>query len=36
MDEIWKPALSQQFTATIDMLEKALLACPEPLWQVRL
>lgn len=29
-------AISQQFGATIDMLEKALLACPDQLWQVRL
>ena len=36
MDAILKSALSQQFVSTIDMLENALQACPEELWQVRL
>ena len=36
MDETLKTALAQQFGATIDMLENAMLACPDPLWQVRL
>ena len=36
MDNPLKTALVQQFGATIDMLEKVLVACPDPLWQVRL
>ena len=32
MDSLWKTALWQQFGATIDMLENALLACPGTLW----
>ncbi len=28
MDPLWRTALWQQFGATIDMLENALLACP--------
>lgn len=36
MDSLWKTALWQQFGATIDMLENALLACPAPLWKERL
>ena len=36
MDFLWKTALWQQFGATIDMLENALLACPDTLWQGRL
>ncbi|HCI80283.1 MAG TPA: DinB family protein, partial [Ktedonobacter sp.] len=32
MDFLWKTALWQQFGATIDMLENALLACPDTLW----
>jgi len=31
----WKPILWQQFGAAIDMLENALLACPEELWNDR-
>jgi hypothetical protein len=31
-----KTDLWQQFGASIDMLDNALLACPDPLWQVRL
>ena len=36
MDPLWRTALWQQFGATIDMLENALLACPGTLWQERL
>ncbi len=36
MDPLWGAALWQQFGATIDMLENALLACPNTLWQERL
>ena len=36
MDDTYKPAISQQFGASIDMLEKALLACPDELWETRL
>ncbi len=36
MESIWKTALWQQFGATIDMLENALLACPDSLWNERL
>ena len=36
MDILWKNALWQQFGATIDMLENALLACPTSLWKERL
>ena len=32
MDSLWKDALWQQFGATIDMLENALLACPDTHW----
>ncbi len=32
MDALWRTALWQQFGATIDMLENALLACPGALW----
>lgn len=32
----WQTAVAQQFGATIDMLEKVLMACPDELWQVRL
>ncbi len=32
MDPLWKTALWQQFGATIDMLENALLACPDTHW----
>ncbi|HET9999499.1 MAG TPA: DinB family protein [Ktedonobacteraceae bacterium] len=33
MDFLWRTALWQQFGATIDMLENALVACPDTLWQ---
>jgi uncharacterized damage-inducible protein DinB len=36
MESLLKTALWQQFGATIDMLENALLACPTSLWQERL
>jgi hypothetical protein len=36
MDPLWRTALWQQFGATSDMLENALLACPSTLWQERL
>ncbi len=36
MDPLWKTALWQQFGATIDMLENALLACPCTHWNGRL
>jgi hypothetical protein len=36
MDPLWRTALRQQFGATIDMLENALLACPSTHWNGRL
>jgi hypothetical protein len=36
MDTLWRTILWQQFGATIDMLENALLACPGTLWHGRL
>lgn len=36
MDSLWRTALWQQFGATIDMLENALLACPDTHWNGRL
>jgi len=36
METLWRTALWQQFGATIDMLENALLACPTSLWTQRL
>src|SRR5690349_19275663 len=35
MDAIWKDVIWSQFGATIDMLENALLACPDELWTDR-
>jgi len=35
MDAILKDIVWQQFGAAIDMLDNALLACPEPLWSDR-
>lgn len=32
MDTFWKTILWQQFGASIDMLENALVACPDELW----
>ena len=36
MDNTLKTAIAQQFGATIDMLEKVIIACPDQLWQIRL
>jgi hypothetical protein len=36
VDTYLKSAISQQFGATIDMLENVLHACPDHLWRVRL
>ena len=36
MDKSWKTMLWRQFGAAIDMLENALRACPDELWNVRL
>lgn len=36
MDSLLRTALWQQFGAAIDMLENALLACPDSLWDERL
>jgi hypothetical protein len=36
LDNTLKTAIAQQFGATIDMLEEAILACPDQLWQVHL
>ena len=36
MDPLWRTALWQQFGATIDMLENAMLACPSTHWNGRL
>lgn len=35
MDSTWKEIIWQQFGAAIDMLENAMLACPENLWSDR-
>lgn len=35
MDTIWKDLLESQLGATIDMLENAVLACPDDLWSDR-
>ena len=35
MDEAWKTSVWRQFGAAIDMLENALLACPDELWDDR-
>jgi len=32
MDAIWKSVIWQQFGAAIDMLENAMLACPDHVW----
>src|SRR5579872_2236089 len=32
MDPLWRTALWKQFGATIDMLENAVLACPDTHW----
>ena len=36
MATLWRTALWRQFGAAIDMLENALVACPDSLWQERL
>jgi len=36
MDTTWRTTIWQQFGAAIDMLENALLACPDELWRDRL
>jgi hypothetical protein len=36
METIWSTALWPQFGASIDMLENALVACPDSLWRQRL
>ena len=33
MDPLWRTALWQQFGATIDMLDNAMVACPSQLWK---
>ncbi|HEY2930324.1 MAG TPA: DinB family protein [Acidobacteriota bacterium] len=35
MDTTWRAILWQQFGAAIDMLENAMLACPDELWSDR-
>ena len=36
IETMWRTALWRQFGAAIDMLENALLACPDSLWSERL
>jgi hypothetical protein len=36
MDSLWRTILWMQFGAAIDMLDNALVACPDSLWQERL
>jgi len=36
MDLSWKAAVSRQFGAAIDMLDNALRACPDELWQAQI
>jgi hypothetical protein len=36
MEALWGTALSRQFGVAIDMLERALVACPDALWTERL
>lgn len=36
LDTSWGPVLWQQFGAAVDLLEKALVACPDALWRERL
>jgi uncharacterized damage-inducible protein DinB len=35
MDQTWRAIIWQQFGAAIDMLENAMLACPDDLWDDR-
>lgn len=32
MNETWKDATAGQYGAAMDMLERAIVACPDPLW----
>lgn len=36
MDTLWRDVVWQQFGATIDTLENAVLACPDEVWGDRL
>ena len=36
MDAMWRAIIWQQFGAAIDMLDNALVACPDELWRSRL
>ncbi len=36
METSWNTVLWRQFSAAIDMLENALVACPDALWEERL
>jgi hypothetical protein len=36
MDSLWTSVLWKQFGAAIDMLDKAVIACPDALWRERL
>jgi hypothetical protein len=36
MDDVWRTALWTQFGAAIEMLDNAVMACPEALWTERL
>src|SRR5262252_4616370 len=36
MDSLWRAILWKQFGAAIDMLDNALVACPDSLWRLRL
>src|SRR5690242_21916784 len=36
METVWRTALWPQFGAAIDMLDNALVACPDSLWNERL
>ena len=33
MDSLWRTILWKQFGAAIDMLDNALVACPDALWR---
>ncbi len=36
MDSLWRDGLWQQFGAAVDMLDNALVACPDALWGARI
>lgn len=36
MEQIWKDIFGSQFEAALDMLENALVTCPDELWDVRM